>query len=296
MTQHPYLESDSLISLKRDLHKETDLKIPIEQDFDLDSIVFTEITSYPISWWIKALDDAIWWQPKWKYTMMYWWPSTGKTTLTLQVAEKNIALWNKVCYLSLEMTKESFVLQNMRTRAGLKPKWVWDSLIPSTQQVEIMRNFVQKLKKLEIKSYAEAPSYESFTEIMNSLIVEWYDMIIVDNLWMIWRQDNLDEMVLYWKVSAFIKNYVDRSDIAVMLVHHTKKWNEASAGVRWYSAYRWNWKIADDCDYVIQLERQYLDNWTTSSRIKVEKDRVWWNNWYTLNLEFHNWEFVWWLF
>lgn len=296
MTQHPYLESDSLISLKRDLHKETDLKIPREQDFDLDSIIFTETTSYPISWWITALDDAIWWQPKWKYTMMYWWPSTGKTTLTLQVAEKNIALWNKVCYLSLEMTKESFVLQNMRTRAGLKPKWVWNSLIPSTKQVEIMRNFVEKLKKLEIKSYAEAPSYESFTEIMNSLIVEWYDMIIVDNLWMIWRQDNLDEMVLYWKISAFIKNYVDRSNISVMLIHHTKKWNEASAGVRWYSAYRWNWKIADDCDYVIQLERQYLDSWTTSSRIKVEKDRVWWNNWYILNLEFNNWEFVWWLF
>jgi KaiC/GvpD/RAD55 family RecA-like ATPase len=265
----------------------------MEDDFSLDDIKFDEIINYPISWWIKSLDEDLWWQPKWKYIMLYGWPSTWKTTLTLQVWIENTKIWNKVCYLSFEMPKKDFIVQNMRTRAWLKQVWVWESTTPTINQQQIMKAFVESIKWMDIKWYIKQPSLKEFKDIMESLSFEHYDEIIIDNLWMIWRWDNKDEMQLYWEISAFIKEYVDKTWTTVLILHHTNKWSEASNWKRWFNSFRWNWKIADDCDYVIQLQREFMDNGWTSTTIKVEKDRISGKNWYSLPLMFENWVFSW---
>ena len=110
---------------------------------------------------------------------------------------------------------------------------------------------------------------------------------------MIWRQDWSDEMKLYWEISSICKDFVDNSGISLTMLHHTNKWNEAMNGKRGFSAYRWNGKLADDCDYVVQLQREYLEDWQTQSTIKIEKDRISWKNWYTMPLIFSNWIFKW---
>lgn len=288
-----FLESQELEQYRKEI-KIFKQQFTIEEDnFSIDDIVFDEVIHYPISWWVKALDEDLWWQPKGKYIMLYGWPSTGKTTLTLQVAIENSILWNKVCYLSLEMPKKDFIIQNMRTRAWLKQVWVWDSTKPTQQQQLIMKEFVGKIKDIDIKWYIKQPTLKEFKDIMESLSVNDYDQIIIDNLWMIWRWDNKDEMQLYWEISAFLKEYVDKYSITVLILHHTNKWSEWSNGKRWFSSFRWNWKIADDCDYVIQLQREFLEWWQTQTTIKVEKDRISWRNWYSLPLIFNNWVFTW---
>jgi hypothetical protein len=225
--------------------------------------------------------------------MLYWWPSTGKTTLTLQSAIVNQSLWNEVCYLSFEMPKKDFIVQNMRTRAGIVHKWVWNTIKPTQQQQQIMKEFIDAIRPLEIKWYVKQPSLNEFKEIMESLKWEGYKMIYIDNLWMIWRQDWSDEMKLYWEISSFIKDFVDSTWITVLILHHTNKWSEASNGRRWFNSFRWNWKIADDCDYVVQIQREFLDWGNTQTAIKIEKDRIGWRNWYTLPLIFDKWIFKW---
>lgn len=264
-----------------------------EEEFDLDKINFLEVINYPISWWIKALDKELWGQPTGKYTMLYGWPSTWKTTLTLQIAIDNQNRWNNVCYLSFEMPKKDFIVQNMRTRAWIKNVWVGEWILPTPSQQCIMKEFIESIRNIEIKWFINQPSLENFKEILKSLEDKEYVQIIIDNLWMIWRADNKDEMQLYWEISAYIKEYCDRTGIAVLLLHHTNKWSEQWNGKRWFSAFRWNGKIADDCDYVVQLQREYREDWTTESTIKVEKDRISGRNWYTMPLMFNNWRFSW---
>lgn len=190
------------------------------------------------------------------------------------------------------MPKKDFIIQNMRTRAWIKQTWVWESLLPTPWQQVIMKDFIHSIRDIDIKWYVNQPSLNDFKDIMNSLKNEWYHQIIIDNLWMIWRSDNKDEMQLYWEISAFVKDYCDNTQISVLILHHTNKWSEASNGKRWFSAFRWNWKIADDCDYVVQLQREFLEWWWTTSTIKIEKDRISGRNWYTLPLEFNNWVFM----
>lgn len=291
-TIEEFMESEELSSMREvlDKPKATDLE---EDDFDISTIDFRETITYPISWWIPALDQDLWWQPKWKYIMLYGGGWSWKTTLTLQTWLENARRGNKTCYLSFEMPKKEFVLQNMRKRAGIVQSWVWESTAPTDSQIAIMKKFVEEIKALDIKWYKAQPSFKQFTDIMNSLKYEWYDMIIIDNMWMIWRADGKDEMQLYWEISSFIKSYCDSTEISVLILHHTNKWWESSNGKRWFWAFRGNGKIADDCDYVVQLQRVYLESWDTQSTIKVEKDRINWRNWYIKDLIFNNWVFSW---
>lgn len=286
-----FLKSDDYKDIKSKLSDAEFAGVPQEEVFDLDDIDFNETISYPISWGIKALDEELWGQPKWKYSMLYWGPSTGKTTLTLQIAIENFKAWNKVRYLSLEMPKKDFVLQNMRTRAGIKQKGLWESVAPTLNQKMIMQDFIKDIKNIEITWYVNQPSLDEFKAILNSLKHKWDDLIIIDNLWMIWRNDSYDEIKLYWMISAIIKDFCDETGIGVTILHHTNKWSEWQNGKRWFSSFRGNGKIADDCDYVLQLQREYLDGWSTESCIKIEKDRIGWNNWYTVWLEFDKWVF-----
>lgn len=287
-----FLSSDELLQYREAIREVKKSKLLKEEEFSLDSIDFLETIVYPISWWIDALDNDIWWQPQWKYVMLYWWPSTWKTTLTMQSAIVNQKLWNNPCYLSFEMPKKDFILQGMRTRAWIEYKWVWEMIKPTPNQQSIMKEFINSIRWLEIKWFVSQPSLKEFKEIMNSLRWDKYKMIYIDNLWMIWRQDGEDEMKLYWEISSFIKNFVDATWITVILLHHTNKWSEASNWKRWFSSFRWNWKIADDCDYVVQIQREFLDVWTQTT-IKIEKDRISWRNWYSLPLIFDRWIFKW---
>jgi replicative DNA helicase len=286
-----FLSSQDYQEMKTKLADAESVWVPQEEEFDLDSIDFNERISYPISWGISALDDELWGKPRWKYTMLYGWPSTGKTTLTLQIALENAKLWHKVRYLSLEMPKKDFVMQNMRTRAWIKQKWVWEAVVPSLNQKDIMQRFIRDIKQINIVGYVNQPSLEEFKSILNSLKLKWDDMIIIDNLWMIWRNDPIDELKLYWMISSVIKDFCDETGIDVTILHHTNKWSEGQNWRRGFSAFRGNGKIADDCDYVVQLQREYLDTWETQSCIKVEKDRIGWNNGYTIWLQFDKWVF-----
>lgn len=288
-----YLSSDELQEY-RELIKEHTAPISIkEEEFNIDDINIMETISYPMSWGISALDKALGGRPVWKYMMLYGGPSSGKTTLTFQIAISNQTLGNKQCYLSLEMPKKDFIIQNMRSRAWLKQVGVGESILPSPSQQIIMKCFLQSIKDIDIKWYVKQPSMKEFKEIMNSLRNEGYTEIIIDNLWMIGRSDGKDEMILYWEISSFIKDYCDSTWIGVMMLHHTNKWWESSNGKRWFGAFRWNWKIADDCDYVVQLQREFLETGETQSTIKIEKDRIGWRNGYTCPLEFYEGVFSW---
>lgn len=290
-TLEEFMESDELTSYRETVADFKEKDLLEEEDFNLDSINFLQVINYPISWWIDRLDKDLWWQPEGKYIMLYGGPSTGKTTLTFQIAIDNQARGNKVCYLSFEMPKKDFIIQNMRTRAWLKQSGVGESVLPTPWQQRIMKDFIESIRDIDIKGYVKQPSLKDFKNILDSLKRSGYQMIIIDNLWMIGRSDGKDEMALYWEISATVKDFCDSSNTSVMMLHHTNKGWEAQAGKRWFWAFRWNWKLADDCDYVIQLERAFNDDWTTQSKIKVEKDRISWRNWYTLDLIFNEWVF-----
>lgn len=294
-----FMESKEFNTYKKELTSFPSSSWIIEDDFNIDDINYLEVINYPISWWIEALDKELGWQPIWKYMMLYGAAWCWKTTLTLQIAISNHSRWNNVCYLSFEMPKRDFIIQNMRSRAWLKQSGVWISVLPTPSQQYKMKEFINSIRGIDIKWYKSQPSMKEFESIMNSLMNDWtpnwgkYHQIIIDNLWMIWRWDGKDEMQLYWEASAFIKNFCDRSWISVIMLHHTNKGSEQWNWKRWFSAFRWNWKLADDCDYVVQLQREYLDLWETQSTIKIEKDRIAWKNWYTLPLSFDNWIFRW---
>lgn len=283
-----FLESDELWEYREEITSMKKKPLLEEEVFDISSINFMEIIKYPISWGIDKLDKELWWQPNGKYMMLYGWAGSGKTTLTLQIAEVNGHEGNHPCYLSFEMPKKDFVIQNMRSRAWIKQSGVGESLLPTPDQQRKMKEFISSIEWIEIKWYVSQPSMDEFKSIMESLIWTPHKQVIIDNLWMIWRWDWKDEMQLYWEISAYVKDFCDRSNISVIMLHHTNKGSEAWNGKRWFSAFRGNWKLADDCDYVVQLEREFKEEWLTQSRIKIEKDRISGRNWYTLDLEFES--------
>jgi len=229
-----------------------------------------------ITWGIPEVDNLFGASHKGKYEIFYWNAGSWKTSYLFQRAVANANIWVKTCFVSLEMNRKDLISQYALKAAWIKTNSIGTKIEPTPAQRTIIGDFLKEISVIDIKSYWKNPSVQWYKDLLNDLHEQGYQLIIIDNLWMIGRSDTNDEMSLFATISEITRIACNWLWINVIMTHHSKKASEWGTWARWTSAFRGTSKLVDDVDSMVQIVRVFDETWGSQSILQLEKDRVWW--------------------
>ena len=253
-------------------------------------------TKSPYTRWLESVNRKFWKPDIRDLIVLFWFMSSGKTNFTYYVARKNIELWIKVCYVSLELPE-----YDMKLRIARQSAWVWKNDFQNgnydDNQKAIMEIIFEWLNKQEELHIIKPENSEMWT-IMKTCR-EYYDMwcrlFIIDNLDKINWDSN--DNTRYQNISSQFQDFKNENNCAVILIHHAKKPSnkQFAYSPAWMSGLRWSQKILDNATQVIEIYRD-LDPDITDEDKKVVtlyqyKDTFEWSNWY-VEILFDKWWYV----
>jgi len=238
----------------------------------------------PYTRWEEWIDIELWKIDNGWLIVFVWAAGNGKTEFCLFNAKKNAEAWNKVDFITLEMTRETLIQRASIKRAWVS-KWDWDNQTFSDNQREIMIKECEKLSKYPNLSifWIDNRSVEWIVKIIQDEYKEWVKYFVIDNLWFITWQPWEKEIDLQARISRVLKELTNTLWITILLLHHTKKTNWLITWIQ--NEVRWSQKINDDSDFVIKIERD-----ENESVLSIWKDRRWWDT-KSIRLEFNKWDF-----
>lgn len=259
--------------------------LPLKEDnknIDINSLYI----KMPFTWGLKWLDQELWLLDINRLVVVAWEGWSWKTTYTMQQALANADNWIKVCYMSLEMWRASLIKFIAKKKAWIqKQNTIWKEVILSNNQKELFKKEVDKLQSnnnLEIIWYKEHLTQEKFEKELNRLAKE-YELIFIDNLWMVWRWAKESELLPI--LTQIMLKVRQNNNITIVALHHMSKWTEKQTWPRGKNAIRGSWKILDDADKIITIARTEL--WNSFAIVKDRDEWIITN----INLIFDNWEF-----
>lgn len=229
--------------------------------------------------------------------MLVWRTAVWKTEYTFNMAKQNALKWNKVVYISMEMSPQQMIIRSARQVANInKIDWA-DKNISEIQKQQFHEYYshIASIENLKITSFED----NDIITICNNIIELsklWYRLFFLDNLWFIidWNSDN--ELEVFAKVSRELKNITNKYPVSIILLHHLKKSfkkDENTPGST--SDIRWNQKLADDADRVIQIRRNMNpdigdEKERRAVRFIQHKDREFWDV-CSVEIYFKNWAY-----
>lgn len=280
-------EYPMMIPEKKEKPKEKKLEKVVNEKFEEFEV--WDVT--PFTWWLKSLDDKMWRIDYHKFLIAVWESWSWKTEFTFFQARKNADLWNKVCYIWLEMTKKNMISRICVKRAKVT-KEQWDNKTFSESQRSLMNDEYKKLwnyKNLDIE-HIENATLDWIKEMIMNKMKEWYTLFYIDNLGFITWDD--DELKLAREISRELKEMTNLYKITIVLLHHFNKWNSQERAMpRWLSSMRWSWKLENDADYVFQVRRDLSEWWDNVTTILLQKDRIWWTP-ASIDIIFDRWDYI----
>ena len=257
---------------------------------DEDDILLEDVfNNIPFTWWIKEIDNTIWllW---WNKLVIYAWEAwSWKTTASLQQWIENAKNGKKVCYMSLEMWRRGLIICTASKLAWITIQTTLNKQIePTENQKAIFMKEVNRLQNdINIVWYKESLWIESFKRELLELTTK-YELIIIDNIWMIWRKDWEKEIDLLPKITNILMRARNEKNTTIIALHHTNKWRDDQTWPRGKNSIRGSGKIVDDADKVVMIHRDLHNN--TSFHLLKDRD-----NWLIVNmwLFYKDWIFTW---
>ena len=206
------------------------------------------------TWGTKGLDDNFAILKRKTFTVLAAKRGSGKTTFAFDMACKNAKLGHRVLFVSLEMEKDQIKEDFARRRAVIT--------IPEEREYRIPEHkltiFEEKVKEIDdIKNLF-------FSGVQRGSDISWngvkmlisehkdLDLIIIDNLDLIEKNDGEDEWEKQKRIVKNIMNYTADEQVPVILIHHYRKTTGKGNGMDELSG---SGKIADSADYVIKVSR-----------------------------------------
>ena len=208
------------------------------------------------TWGTKKLDDNFAIIKRKTFIVLAAKRGSGKTTLAFDMACKNAELGHKVLFVSLEMEKQLIKEDFARRRAGITIPEERDYKIPEMKQ----EAFERKIKEIDDIKNLFFSGVQRGSDIswngVKMLIAEHkdLDLIIIDNLDLIDKNEGEDEWEKQKRIVKNIMNFTSDQQIPVILIHHYRKSMSGgkSQGMDELSG---SGKIADSADYVVQIAR-----------------------------------------
>lgn len=250
------------------------------------------------TWGIDSLDNRFGRPDERELIILFGFMSSWKTEFAYFVARKNLAIMNKILFLSLELPE-----YDMKLRIARKSAWVskinfqnWNF---SDQQKQIMDDKfkeIENMKDLFIVS-PEDKSLWALIDLMRKWYDKWIRLFIIDNLDKIPADDREDENRRYQRITSTLQDFKNESGICIILLHHAKK--PESKGFAYKRAgmagLRGSQKILDNATQVFEIYRDLDPDIDEIDRGKVEiiqyKDTAEWANG-TEAIYFHKWDYV----
>ncbi len=250
----------------------------------------------PHTRWLDSVNNRFGKPDQRELIVLFGYMSSGKTEFSYFVARENIKLWNKVCYISLELPEYDMKLRIARKSAGVS-KIDFQNWHITPYQKDLMNANFKDLDNTEWL-YIIKPDDCGLWDIEKT-IHEYYDkwcrMFIVDNLDKISWKEN--DNARYQEISSLLQDTKNNLWINIILIHHAKKpFNKQQqytpAGMSWL---RWSQKILDNATQVIEIWRD-LDPETEDPEMKAlvqlhqYKDTFEWANGY-IDIYFDKWSY-----
>lgn len=282
--EYPMMIPEKKVEKKSEKKVDTQVVNEEYEEFDM-----WEIT--PFTRWLKSLDEKLGRIDYHKFLLAMWESGSWKTEFTFFQARKNADMWNKVCYIWLEMTKKNMIARICMKRAKVS-KEQWDNKTFTESQRDFMRDEYKRLwdyKNLDIE-HIENATLDSIKEMIINKMNEWYTLFYIDNLWFITWDD--DELTITKNASRELKELTNSNKISIVLLHHFNKWNSQERALpRWLSSIRSSWKLENDADYVFQVWRDLSEWWDNTTTILLQKDRVWGTP-NSIDILFDRWDYI----
>ncbi len=262
-----YFKNKYNIEIQRD---DKSITVP-KKDF---SIIWYE---YPSS--IFAPFDCI---MSWELVTIVALSNAGKTTMWMEIINKNAQVNKKCFYINLE-----FPIETVR-----KSRWLWANwkskrnltdLEPLTYDEEMaMKTFVD-IQLAKFDSFSD-PKWIELVNLVNLIVEknkEWYWLFVVDTFSRIkWNLDSSTAHTNQNKCMEVLQDLCQSIWVVIILLHHTNK-----AGT-----FEWSQKIMDLSNVFINMETIEDARWERFTQITLSKDKF--ASFNKLNVRFTNWEYV----
>jgi len=238
----------------------------------------TKLDKKFLTWGSEPLDERLPLLELNTYMVLFGQFTSGKTTYAMYMARCNAQQGHKVCFLSLEMSKEKLVQQYAFKRGGVTQ----EKYKAGDYNDNIFEKYAQEINDIDFIGVDEDKKKKSYTvEDIEKVVVEKKpDVIVIDNLNKISSKGG-SEIEMCNEISSQILFLTRQYPVTIVLIHHANKpLNEKKPKVlRGISGLRGTNKINDDADIVCELGRppalvahEYPDN---ISHLAVYKDRNW---------------------
>lgn len=255
------------------------LKEDVKEDF------LKEDTWY-VTRWDWEVDEFL--EPMfWKELAIFYGAAwTWKTTYAMYFAKMNWLMWNRVCYVTMELT-----VTDLFQRAACSRAWITKTMRAnksySTNQWDIANKYIQTLKNNEnVKFfYLQDPKLSQIIQFIKDNKSN-FDIFILDNLWKIWWDNWEDELKLQMEVTSQLQSLKNDIGKFIMIIHHESKMTY-NPTFKW-DTMRWNQKITDNATMKIRIKRN-----GSTTIIWRYKDTFWeWDQYKWARMDFQKWDFT----
>jgi len=208
------------------------------------------------TWGTKNLDDNFAIIKRKSFIVLAAKRGSGKTTFAFDLACKNSILGHRVLFISLEMEKDHIKEDFARRRAAITIPEERDYNIPANKTV-IYNEKIKEIDAIENLLFSGVKRGSDISwDGVKLLIAEHkdLDMVIIDNLDLIEKDDKEDELEKQKRIVKNIMNFTTDQQIPIILIHHYRK-SQAGAKGSGMDELSGSGKIADSADYVVKVSR-----------------------------------------
>ena len=205
-------------------------------------------------------------------------PWMGKTEWTCHVATENGRLWKRVLYYSLELSPSKLKQRSSYAKAGLSKAQFQRGDYDKRLNDTIEKNYKEFDKYFDLTWNQSMQDIDVLLSNIESKAKEWYDLIIIDNLWKI-RRDWHKDLEVEIRLTSDLQNLKNKyKNLNIILVHHQGKVKDRAS--EWMASVRWSQKIGDNATIMIQIWRDKDPEETAEVKARVclyqFKDTEWW--------------------
>lgn len=239
-----------------------------EKKYSIDQKVKT------YTWGTKGLDRAISPMEGGQLNLITGSTGMGKTTFSLDVAQKNANLGNKVLYISLEQSRSGMIDRLARAASGItKFEWLHRDQITAFKKLKFKEKVdeINSMENLKIYGFngVDRPTVENITIAIDSYKP---DLVFIDNFDDI-EKESTSEYTEQNRIIQQLKDFAQKVMIPINVLHHRNQ-KKAGTGI---GTVRGSGKITDTVWTSLKCWREYDQDASPESNamftVMHEKDR-----------------------
>ncbi|MHA1305068.1 MAG: DnaB-like helicase C-terminal domain-containing protein [Candidatus Heimdallarchaeaceae archaeon] len=218
---------------------ELNQKIVIDYEKNLENKI-------KLTWGTETLDKYLTPIDTHHFNVVYGEESSGKTTFTFFVAQRNALIKNKVLYISLEMNAENMIEQMARKYSGITKEQHKNKSMSDVQKAAF-KNKCEEIINFDNLNIVGFGEHDKSTENIKALIKKSdCDVVFIDNLDLISQASGESELDKQVRVAKEFMDFSKNEKIPVIMIHHCNKGDGGTKMVmRGLSAMRGSNKLAD---------------------------------------------------